>query len=80
LRLDAEIVNKLNALKGLRESAVYELYQLTSSRPVLLDEAAAGVAKGVSAEIAQLEAEAEKLNSKITLMARLASYLRVRIT
>jgi len=64
--LYAEIVNKLMALNGLRESPVYELYQLSSVRPGLLDEAAAGVAKAISAEIAQLEAEAEKLNSEIT--------------
>jgi hypothetical protein len=32
----------------------------------LLDEAAAGVAKAIAAEIVQLEAEAEKLKSEIT--------------
>jgi len=64
--LYGEIVNKLKALNGLREGPVYELYQLSSVRPGLLDEAAAGVARTVSAEIAQLEAEAEKLESQIT--------------
>src|SRR5271154_7265256 len=61
----AEIVNKLKALNGLRESPVYELCQLSNGRPDLLDEAASGLAKTVSAEIAQLETEAEKLESEI---------------
>jgi DNA polymerase-3 subunit epsilon len=64
--LYAEIVNKLKALNGLRESPVYELYLLSSGRPDLLDEAASGVAKAISAETAQLETEAEKLKSEIT--------------
>jgi hypothetical protein len=45
---------------------LYELHQLSSGRPALLNEAAAGVAKAVSAEITQLEAEAEKLESEIS--------------
>jgi hypothetical protein len=64
--LYGEIVNKLKALSGLRESPVYELHQLSSGRPALLDEAASGVAKAIFAEIAQLESEAEKLKSEIT--------------
>jgi DNA polymerase-3 subunit epsilon len=68
-RLDAEIVNKLNVLNGLRESSFYELHQLSSARPSLLDEAAAGVAKAISAEITQLEAEAEKLGSEIAKLS-----------
>lgn len=68
--LYAEIVDKLKALNGLRESPVYELYQLSSDRPGVLDEAAAGVAKAVSAEIAQLEAEAGKLKSEIVELRR----------
>jgi hypothetical protein len=64
--LYAEIVNKLKALNGLRESPVYELHQLSSIRPGLLDVAAAGVAKTISAEIAKLEAEAGRLKSQIT--------------
>jgi hypothetical protein len=63
--LYAEIVNKVKALNGLRGNPVYELYQLSRDRPGVLDEAAAGVAKTVSAEIAQLEAEGEKLESDI---------------
>jgi hypothetical protein len=70
----AEIVNKLKALNGLRESPVYELCQLSNGRPDLLDEAASGVAKAVSAEIAQLEIEAEKLNSEI--MSEIMALLR----
>jgi hypothetical protein len=64
--LYGEIVNKLKVLSRLRESPVYELYQLSSGRPDLLDEAASGVAKAISAETAQLENEAEKLKSEIT--------------
>ena len=64
--LYAEIVNKLKALNGLHESSLYALHQVSSGRPGLFDEAAAGVAKAVSAEITQLEAEAEKLESEIT--------------
>ena len=64
--LYAEIVNKLRALNGLHGSPLYELHQLSNGRPGLFDEAAAGVAKAVSAEITQLEAEAEKLESEIS--------------
>jgi len=64
--LYAEIVNKSKALNGLHESSLYALHQVSSGRPGLFDEAAAGVAKAVSAEITQLEAEAEKLESEIT--------------
>jgi hypothetical protein len=64
--LYGEIVNKLKVLSSLRESPVYELCQLSSGRPDLLDEAASGVAKAISAETAQLETEAENLKSEIT--------------
>ena len=64
--LYAEIVNKLRALNGLHGSSLYELHQLSSGRPGLFDEAAAGVAKAVSSEITQLAAEAEKLESEIS--------------
>jgi DNA polymerase-3 subunit epsilon len=63
--LNAEIVNKLEALNNLHESSDYEFYQLSSRRPGLLDEAGADLAKAISAEIAQLETEVEKLNSEI---------------
>jgi len=63
--LNAEIVDKLEALNNLHESSDYELYQLSSRRPGLLDEAGADLAKAISAEIAQLETEAEKLKSEI---------------
>jgi hypothetical protein len=63
--LHAEIVNKLEALNNLHESSDYELYQLSSRQPGLLDEAGADLAKAISAEIAQLETEAEKLKSEI---------------
>ena len=64
--LYAEIVNKLRALNGLHGSPLYELHQLSNGRPGLFDETAAGVAKAVSAEITQLAAEAEKLESEIS--------------
>jgi len=63
--LNAEIVNKLEALNNLHASSDYEFYQLSSRRPGLLDEAGADLAKAISAEIAQLETEVEKLNSEI---------------
>ena len=63
--LNTEIVNKLEALNNLHESSDYELYQLSSRRPGLLDEAGADLAKAISAEIAQLETEAERLKSEI---------------
>ena len=67
--LNAEIVNKLDALNNLHESSDYELHQLSSRRPSLLDEAGADLAKASSAEIAQLETEAEKLKSEIAGLA-----------
>ena len=75
--LHAEIVDKLEALNNLHESSDYELHQLSSHRPGLLDEAGADLAKAISAEIAQLQAEAEKLESEI---AELTEIDEVRIT
>ena len=63
--LYAEVVNKLRALNGLHGSPLYELHQLSNGRSGLFDEAAAGIAEAVSAEITQLAAEAEKLESEI---------------
>jgi len=63
--LHAEIINKLEALNDLHESSDYELYQRSSRHPGLLDEVGADLAKAISAEIARLETEAEKLKSEI---------------
>jgi DNA polymerase-3 subunit epsilon len=63
--LTAEIVEKLEALNTLRESAEYELHNVSNRQPGLLDETAADLAKAISAEVAQLETEAEKLKREI---------------
>jgi DNA polymerase III epsilon subunit-like protein len=63
--LHAEIINKLEALNNLHESSEYELHQRSCSQPGLLDEVGADLAKAISAEIARLETEAEKLKSDI---------------
>jgi hypothetical protein len=48
--LNAEIVNKLEALNSLRESSEYELYQRCHSQSGLLDEVGADLAKATAAE------------------------------
>ncbi len=63
--LNIEIVNKLEALNNLRESSDYELYQRCHRQSGLLDEVGADLAKAISAEIAGLETEAEKLKREI---------------
>ncbi len=63
--LRAEIIDKLEALNNLHESSEYELHQRSSRQPGLLDEVGADLAKAISAEIARLETEAEKLKSEI---------------
>ena len=63
--LRAEIIDKLEALNNFHESTEYELHQRSSSQPGLLDEVGADLAKAISAEIARLETEAEKLKSEI---------------
>jgi hypothetical protein len=63
--LNTEIINKLEALNNLRESSDYELYQRCHRQSGLLDEVGADLAKGISAEIARLETEAEKLKGEI---------------
>ena len=63
--LRAEIIDKLEALNDLHESSEYELHERSSRQPGLLDEVGADLAKAISAEIARLETEAEKLKSEI---------------
>jgi DNA polymerase III epsilon subunit-like protein len=63
--LHAEIIDKLEALNNLHESSEYELHQRSSRQPALLDGVGADLANAISAEIARLETEAEKLKSEI---------------
>lgn len=63
--LYAEIIDKIEALNSLHESADYELFQLSSDRPNLLHEVASAQAKSLSDEVAKLEAEAEELKREI---------------
>jgi DNA polymerase-3 subunit epsilon len=63
--LNAEIINKLEALNNLHESSDYDLHQRCQRQPGLLDEVGADLAKAISAEIARLETEAEKLKREI---------------
>ena len=63
--LNAEIISKLEALSNLRESSDYDLYQRCHRQSGLLNEVGADLAKAISAEIARLEAEAEKLEGEI---------------
>ena len=64
--LNAEIINKLEALNNLHESSDYELHQRSQpSSLACLDEVGADLAKAISAEIARLETEAEKLKREI---------------
>ena len=70
--LQAELVEKLEPLNSLRESPSYELHNLSSRQPGLLDETAAELSKSIAAEIAQLEAEAENLKSEIDELTEMA--------
>jgi hypothetical protein len=60
--LYTEIINKLEALNNLHESSDYQRCHRQSG---LLDEVGADLAKAISAEIARLETEAEKLKGDI---------------
>ena len=63
--MQAEIINMLEALNNLHESSDYELYQRSRRQPGLIDEVAADLGEAITAEIAQLEIEAEKLRGEI---------------
>ena len=63
--LQLEIVDVLDAINQLRESADFELYTLSEKQEGLLQEVANDQIKGITAEIAQLELEAVKLKDEI---------------
>ncbi len=63
--LELEILSVLEASNQLRESAEFELYQLVTKKPDLLDQIAAKQTQSLEAEIAKLKSEAEALASEI---------------
>src|ERR1017187_7661316 len=63
--LQAEIRVVIESLKQLRESPDYELCQLAEQKPGVLDELAAGRAKQLEIENAELEMQAERLAKEI---------------
>ena len=63
--LQLEIVEVLDAINRLRESADFELYSLSQRKPELLQDVADDQIKAIAAEIADLEAEAEQLKREI---------------
>ena len=63
--LQARILQALEQLDGLRESAEYELYRLSKDRPEFLEDVADQQAKAITAEIAELEEEAARLAEEI---------------
>jgi DNA polymerase-3 subunit epsilon len=63
--LQIEIVSIMDSLNELCESSDFALHQLSARQPSLLEEVAAKQAKAIDAEIAQLEAEAARLDVEI---------------
>ena len=63
--LQLEIIDVLDAINQLRESADFELYSLSEKQERLLQEVANDQIKAITAEIAQLELEAVKLKDEI---------------
>lgn len=63
--IEIQIVERIEALQFLRESAEYELMQQCRSRPGLLDEVAEQQRRSVEVEIEQLEIEANELHTEI---------------
>ena len=63
--LQLEIVEVLDAINRLRESADFELYSLSQKQAGLLQDVANDQIKAIAAEIANLEAEAEQLKREI---------------
>ena len=58
--LQMEIITVIESLNRLRESAEYELWQLSEQKPGVLDELAAENARSLEKEIAVLEKQADK--------------------
>lgn len=63
--LQIEIVSIMDSLNELCESSDFALHQLSTQQPSLLEEVAAEQAKAIDAEIAQLQAEAARLDVEI---------------
>jgi len=63
--LQLEIIEILDAINQLRESADFELFTLSEKQGGLLQEVANDQIKAIAAEIAQLELEAAKLKDEI---------------
>ena len=63
--LELEILSVLEASNQLRESAEFELYQLVTKKPDLLDQIAAKQSQSLEAEIAKMKSEAEALAGEI---------------
>jgi len=63
--LQLEILTTLESLNDLHESPEFTLCQLSAKKPGLLEEVAAAQALALTAEIAQLQAQAEQLNTEI---------------
>ena len=63
--LELEILSVLEATNRLRESADFELYQLTAKQPEMLDSVVAKQVAGLEKEIAKLRGEAERLERQI---------------
>lgn len=63
--LQLEIIDVLDAINQLRESADFELYTLSEKQEGLLQEVANDQIKAITAEIAQLELEAVNLKDEI---------------
>ncbi|MDO8910689.1 MAG: exonuclease domain-containing protein [Phenylobacterium sp.] len=63
--LEIQIVQRIEALERLRESAEYELMKQCRNRPGLLDEVAESQRKALAAEIELLETEAAVLSEEI---------------
>ena len=63
--LQMEIITVIESLNRLRESAEYELWQLSEQKPGVLDELAAERARLLEKEIAVLEKQADKFAEEI---------------
>jgi DNA polymerase-3 subunit epsilon len=63
--LQLEIVNILDAINRLRESADFELYSLSEKQAGLLQEVANDQIKAITAEIAELKSKAAQLKDEI---------------
>jgi hypothetical protein len=63
--LEAELLNVLEALKNLLESADYELYRLSLVDAAVVEEAAKQYAEAIKSEIEELKQEAQQLEQEI---------------